>query len=212
MAYDRVVDSSELDADLTAIANAIRSKTGKTDGLTLEQMPGEIEGIEAGGSGGEIFFVPDTGVMYKPHMKYISGGIVGNHNFSPRYSGAPELITFETDLVGNGYFMDQKCFQNCPKLESVTLSRIGKVITPMDMFSNSKNLKKVQYGSVGFPVTALSDGRLLRNSASGLEFTVYVDATTIEEIPGDIKNSAPWGNATAIIIYRDSTTGEVIAE
>ena len=34
---------------LAAIANAIRSKTGKTDGLTLEQMPGEIEGIETGG-------------------------------------------------------------------------------------------------------------------------------------------------------------------
>lgn len=34
---------------LAAIANAIRSKTGKTDGLTLEQMPGEIAGIETGG-------------------------------------------------------------------------------------------------------------------------------------------------------------------
>lgn len=34
---------------LTAIANAIRNKTGKTDPMTLEQMPGEIEGIETGG-------------------------------------------------------------------------------------------------------------------------------------------------------------------
>ena len=34
---------------LTAIADAIRGKTGKTDGLTLEQMPGEIEGIQTGG-------------------------------------------------------------------------------------------------------------------------------------------------------------------
>lgn len=41
---------------LTAIADAIRSKTGKTDGMTLDQMPGEIEGIEAGGGsgGGEL--------------------------------------------------------------------------------------------------------------------------------------------------------------
>lgn len=34
---------------LTAIADAIRGKTGKTDGLTLDQMPGEIAGIQAGG-------------------------------------------------------------------------------------------------------------------------------------------------------------------
>ena len=33
---------------LTAIADAIRGKTGKTDALTLAQMPGEIEGIQSG--------------------------------------------------------------------------------------------------------------------------------------------------------------------
>jgi len=36
---------------LTAIADAIRGKTGKTDPLTLEQMATEISGIEAGGGG-----------------------------------------------------------------------------------------------------------------------------------------------------------------
>ena len=36
---------------LTAIADAIRGKTGKTDGLTLDQMATEIAGIEAGGGG-----------------------------------------------------------------------------------------------------------------------------------------------------------------
>ena len=35
---------------LTAIGDAIREKTGKTDGLTLDAMPGEIEGIQSGGS------------------------------------------------------------------------------------------------------------------------------------------------------------------
>jgi hypothetical protein len=37
---------------LTAIANAIREKTGGTDLLTLDQMPTEIAGIETGGGGG----------------------------------------------------------------------------------------------------------------------------------------------------------------
>ena len=35
---------------LTAIADAIRGKTGKTETLTLAQMPGEIEGIQVGGA------------------------------------------------------------------------------------------------------------------------------------------------------------------
>jgi hypothetical protein len=37
---------------LTAIADAIRRKTGKTEGLTLEQMESEISGIQTGG--GEV--------------------------------------------------------------------------------------------------------------------------------------------------------------
>ena len=35
---------------LTAIANAIRTKTGKTDSLTLDEMPSEIESISGGSS------------------------------------------------------------------------------------------------------------------------------------------------------------------
>ena len=34
---------------LKAIADSIRSKTGKTEEMTLDQMPGEIEGISSGG-------------------------------------------------------------------------------------------------------------------------------------------------------------------
>lgn len=37
---------------LTAIADAIRGKTGKSDSMTLDQMPTEIAGIQAGGGGG----------------------------------------------------------------------------------------------------------------------------------------------------------------
>ena len=50
MAYDKIVDSAELDAALTDIADAIRAKTGKTDSLTKEQMPSEIERISGGGA------------------------------------------------------------------------------------------------------------------------------------------------------------------
>ena len=50
MAYDKVVDSAALDTALTDIADAIRTKTGGTDPLTIEQMPSEIESISGGGA------------------------------------------------------------------------------------------------------------------------------------------------------------------
>lgn len=35
---------------LTAIADAIRAKTGKSDMITVDEMPDEISGISGGGS------------------------------------------------------------------------------------------------------------------------------------------------------------------
>lgn len=45
MAYDKLVDSAQLDADLTAVADAIRTKTGETGTMTLAEMPTKISGI-----------------------------------------------------------------------------------------------------------------------------------------------------------------------
>ena len=50
MANYKVVDADQLDADLTAVADVIRSKTGSTDTITLDQMPAKIAGIEGGSS------------------------------------------------------------------------------------------------------------------------------------------------------------------
>ena len=54
---------------LTAIADAIRGKTGKEDSLTLEQMVTEIEGIEAGGGGGEV-----VSLIVKRELDFYSNG------------------------------------------------------------------------------------------------------------------------------------------
>lgn len=52
MAYDKVVDSSVLDAGLKAIADAIREKGGTSDNLAFPQAMAEaIAAIEAGGGG-----------------------------------------------------------------------------------------------------------------------------------------------------------------
>lgn len=53
MAYDKVVDSSVLDAGLKAIADAIRAKGGTSGNLEFPTAMAEtIAGIQAGGGGG----------------------------------------------------------------------------------------------------------------------------------------------------------------
>lgn len=53
MAFDKIVDSTALDTALTNIADAIRTKTGKTGSLTIKQMPREIKSISGGSSAPE---------------------------------------------------------------------------------------------------------------------------------------------------------------
>lgn len=91
MAYDKVVDSAQLDAKLTAVANPIRSIIGSTAKLGLEAMATELngaatevgsqtdliaeimtalEGKVAGGGGGEYFwkdivFAEDVSTPYE---------------------------------------------------------------------------------------------------------------------------------------------------
>lgn len=48
MAVDKLVDSSQLDFNLTSIANAIRAKTGEDGTMTMAQMPAKIAGISTG--------------------------------------------------------------------------------------------------------------------------------------------------------------------
>lgn len=55
MAFDKVVDSQALDEDLGAVADAIRSKTGSTEAMTLDQMPEAIAGIQTGGGRSRVY-------------------------------------------------------------------------------------------------------------------------------------------------------------
>lgn len=65
MAYDKVIDSSALDANLASIAEAIRTKGGTTDQLVFpDGFISAIEAIEAGGS------------------KFVSGSFTPNENVS----------------------------------------------------------------------------------------------------------------------------------
>lgn len=94
MAYDKVVDSSALDADLTVVANAIKSKSGTTEKLSFpDGFVSALQGIQAGGGGdssGVIIgsFTPaentlsvtiDIGSYPEHFLLYTNGDVLGNN-------------------------------------------------------------------------------------------------------------------------------------
>lgn len=98
MAFDKVIDSAELDAGLTATAEAIREKTGQTAPIPWEAMKGfatAIAGIQAGGGSGDGLafdmgeFVLDTD---------INNSITGSGGGIPHSLGeVPDFVLIWTD-------------------------------------------------------------------------------------------------------------------
>ena len=195
---------------LTAIADAIRGKTGKTDGLTLDQMAAEIEGIQGGG--GEFYFTP-YGVGYTPNMVLDCTTIV-----SPAWKDAKNIKSLEL-TEWNPTAANKTNVQNAASMSDIFgYNSLETLLLPKLQYGGhymargSTNLKTVQLGSVGFPVTGGIGSLFFRDCAqTGLTITVYVDATTLAD--AKTKTGAPpWGATNATVIYRNSITGEVITE
>lgn len=187
---------------LTAIANAIRNKTGKTDPMTLDQMPAEIEGIEAGG--GDIVKYSTAGKMYIEHVVVPEFVTELTNEGTYDIYGIKSIIALGLTKI-SGHYQFGRVDNIVEKLVCPRLSSWGTGY----WCYRSKALKIVQAGSVGYPVVSMpnQNGFLW---APQPEITIYVDATTIAEVPEEVRNYAPFGSDNATIIYRNSTTGEVI--
>lgn len=120
---------------LENIAAAIREKTGKTDLLTLEQMPVEIAAIETGG-GAELpeevlkitgdcsyRFVYDGWNWFVENYgdKITTEGIT-NSNYMFYMNEKIEEILFDININNSSYRDMRNMFQNCAKLK-----KIGKI-------------------------------------------------------------------------------------
>lgn len=110
MAYDKVVDSSVLDAGLKQIADAIREKGGTSDNLAFPQaMADAIAAIEAGGAQVESGVVTLTSDSTSGVEIYHGLGVVPNAviviNLDKHYythpAGSHYLLT--ADIKDKGY-------------------------------------------------------------------------------------------------------------
>lgn len=190
---------------LTAIADAIRAKTGKTTTMTLDEMPTEIAGIEI-----DSVYASAIGILYKPNMVLNAEELTPSPSLTNyMFWQAVELETFDCNYPG--LVGAQRVFSGCSKLKTVNLPRCtGMWLGNTRTFSGNSALERVTLGSVGVSVTRMDAGSF-KTPAITLE--LYVNAETIADIPDLVKDYLPgqW-NSEATIIYRNSTTGEVITE
>lgn len=98
--------------------------------------------------------------------------------------------------------------RGCSKLTTVTLPK-AQYLTKY-FCRECTALNAVQLGSIGYPVTSIDTLAFNGCSNEELSFTIYVDATTMDGIPAAVSGNSPFGAVNATIIYKNSTTGEVI--
>lgn len=192
---------------LVAVADAIRGKTGKTEPLTLDQMPGEIAGIQS--EGAEAFYTSD-GKCYTTHMNIV--GMAANSNAGCLNTLYRNAINLKSVLMEGGHISgnSSSVFSGCASLENAIIKNVTSY--GHYWFTDCNSLREVQLGSIGFPVTSIGTPYLFQRVTRTFSATIYVDAETFANIPAAVTQNSPWSATNATIIYRNSTTGEVITE
>jgi len=164
---------------ITAIANAIRGKTGGTDKLTLEQMATEIAGIETGGSDGMLAAVLSataTSVVDNT-LEVISVRAFDNNKYLTNVS-FPNLKRITSQYL----------FNVCSNLETVDVPQLEQ-ITGMRTFTGCAALKTLTFPSLKFA----SAGNIFENCTS-LECVDFANAN----ITGGSISSGTFTNCSAL--------------
>lgn len=186
-------------ADLQSLGDTIAEKAGTASPVWPLGFRTGAEGFE------KLYFTP-YGVGYIPDM------VLDCTTLEASFKGADHLKSLELPLWNPTSSMDtwggrSGMFQSAG-LERLLLPRLqyGSHYWAREATA----LQVCQLGSIGYPVDSLGLYFFYNCLQSELEITVYVNAETLADAV--IAGTAPWGAANATIIYRNSTTGEVITE
>lgn len=161
-------------------------------------------------SGDVIFYTPQ-GSGYKANTDLSVVQVL-----PAMYNAATELVSLKltnwnptsTSSLGLWSGSLTNFIRGCSKLTTVTLPK-AQYLTKY-FCRECTALNAVQLGSIGYPVTSIDALAFDGCSNEELSFTIYVDATTMDGIPAAVSGSSPFGAVNATIIYKNSTTGEVI--
>lgn len=115
MAVDKLVDSSQLDSDLTSVANAIRAKSGGSSPLAFPAgFVSDIGNISGGGDPNENLIKRATNTLTRVDID-----INGKELAVSSFLGSTSLVEAKvTNMHGSG----SEVFKNCSNLETVVLA------------------------------------------------------------------------------------------
>lgn len=211
MALDKLVDSTQLNADLTSIANAIRTKGGTAASLAFPQgFVSAVEAIETGGGGYTIDDLASTGITgninigvgtikknafaYQNGITGVSGANVSTINeFAFAY--CENLV--DVDLPNLVTTTGRYVFRNCNTLGTVHLPKLKTVDGAM--------FYQCGFGKSGTPNTIIVLPALENTSGKNLyEFFRQGRFAAIDIGPGIDKITGTFyaGTYTAVILRR----------
>lgn len=160
-----------------------------------------------GDTGGDtVYYSGYNGVPYVENM-VINGGTAP----VPQFSYCDHLKSIDYTATGTESFsVDAMCANN-PLLETAIFRRSLKCVNNFSVseFRSDTALKVVQLGDLGKPCDKINSVIFRNCTQSGLTITIYTTATSLATLPSTISNS-PWGATNATIVFRNSTTGEVL--
>lgn len=182
---------------LSAIGEAIRFKTGKTDTLTLDQMPTEIESIETGGIPEEALIITGD-CQYRFHnggwdwfiREY--GNKVTTQDITAVYcmfaKSKIEEIPFEINIIDDKYTSLGSMFWSCENLKSIP--KINNCIpdNTSSLFSSAHNLRYLPDDFADW-----FDWSYIKTKNSGSNSGMFNHARSIRTIPADFleKSACP---------------------
>ena len=191
---------------LEALLTYANSVTGASDTSLGDAIETLANGYGQGG-GEQIYYSP-SGQMYYENMEV---PIENYNNEIPSYNHCTNMVNFSAPNFNvtkksNAYQIGYN--DNLETLFLPKWQNVGNF-----NFSLNPKLKRCQLGSIGYPVTTFNNANATFNrmTQSDLTITIYVDASSIADISTNITANQPWGATNATIIYRSSTTGEVLS-
>jgi hypothetical protein len=199
---------------LEGYGNASAADVAK--GKTFTSAAGlRVEGTNEGGGGEEVFWGGVNPTTSQPTVMYVRNMVYPHEE--ERFAGfsqCEEMETFEAPNLTQP--PNQFAFFNCAKLRSIKFPRINAVQNYfIRQQAVSSVIEEIQLGSIGYPFTTLANNWNYVDNRTGCTITIYVGATTIAEAQTAITNWASYGGqntSDCTLVFRNSTTGEVITE
>lgn len=158
------------DETLTAIGNAIREKTGKTNKLTPAEMATEIAGITTGGD-----TLADLMRDTLENVNFTDETVLQKYCFSGK-------TALKTVTIPNTTKVGEYCFDGCTNLEKVVL---GKLVQREELWSNPALFPRACFaGCTNLKDLSFKDDAYADNANGyAIEMQFCVNCTSLKKFP-----------------------------